>query len=78
MCLNVPLSVKQIFHSFTVLSFDPVAIQFPSKENAQQFTYLNKEDNKYESSPQVSIPFFISNRQYEIFNSQDLIDNSPL
>lgn len=53
MCLNVPLSVKQIFHSFTVLSFDPVAIQFPSKENAQQFTYLNKED-KYESSPQRS------------------------
>ena len=53
MHLNVPLSVKQIFQSFTILSFDPVAIQFPSKENAQQVTYLNKED-KYESSPQRS------------------------
>lgn len=45
MHLNVPLSVKQIFQSFTILSFDPVAIQFPSKENAQQVTYLIKKIN---------------------------------
>ena len=39
---DLPLDVKQTFHSFTVLSFDPVASQLPSKEKVQHVIYLGE------------------------------------
>lgn len=37
---KIPFSVRQIFHSLSVLSFDPVASQLPSTEKLQHVTYL--------------------------------------